>query len=40
MWNLTNGSAGVGFIAQEIQEVFLESVLLISGDMELSDGTI
>ncbi len=40
MWNLkSNGSAGVGFIAQEIQEVFPESVF-ISGDMELSDGTI
>ncbi|HGM6995370.1 hypothetical protein MC48_017400 [Serratia marcescens] len=40
MWNLkSNGSAGVGFIAQEIQEVFPESVF-ISGDMEFSDGTI
>lgn len=40
MWNLkSNGSAGVGFIAQEIQEVFPESVF-ISGDMELGDGTI
>ncbi|MGP0979282.1 MULTISPECIES: tail fiber domain-containing protein [unclassified Serratia (in: enterobacteria)] len=40
MWNLkSNGSAGVGFIAQEIQEVFPESVF-ISGDMEFSDGTV
>lgn len=40
MWNLkSNGTAGVGFIAQEIQEVFPESVF-ISGDMELGDGTI
>ncbi|WP_440481656.1 tail fiber domain-containing protein [Serratia marcescens] len=40
MWNLkSNGAAGVGFIAQEIQEVFPESVF-ISGDMELGDGTI